>query len=79
MDAATPSLALPQALEDFLSTADPSHYTFDLPDNVVAALIEAEAISDESTDTDEATGLVYTPVKPRPNLNFGAIALPEPD
>ena len=79
MDRATQELALEEALQEFLSTADPSQYTFELPDHILAALIELEAQPDESSNTDEPTGLVHAPVKPRPHLNSGAIALPEPD
>ena len=72
-------LALEEALQEFLSTADPSQHTFDLPDHIVAAMVELETLSDESSNTDEPTDSVHAPVKPRPHLNSGAAVLPEPD
>jgi hypothetical protein len=52
---------------------------FELPDDVVAALIELESMEDDSQDSDEPTEPVGAPLKPRPYLNSGAITLPEPD
>jgi hypothetical protein len=79
MDRGAQELALQRALQEFLSTADPSQHTFDLPDHIVAAMVELEALPDESSNTDEPTDLVHAPVKPRPHLNSGTAALPEPD
>jgi hypothetical protein len=79
MDRAARELALEEALQEFLSTADPSQYTFDLPDHIVAAMIELETLPDESSNTDEQTGLVRAPMKPRPHLNSGTAAVPEPE
>ena len=42
MDRAAQELALEEALQEFLSTADPSQHTFDLPDQIVAAMVELE-------------------------------------
>ena len=79
MDRAAQALALEEALQEFLSTADPSQHTFDLPDHIVAVMVELETLPDESSNTDEPTDWVHTPVKPRPHLNSGAAVLPEPD
>lgn len=38
----------------------------------------ATANSGDSTGADDPYTLVYAPIKPRPYLNSGAIALPEP-
>ena len=79
MDRAAQELALEEALQKFLSTADPSQHTFELPDQIVAAMVELEMLSDESSNNDEPTDLVHAPLKPRPHLNSGASALPELD
>jgi hypothetical protein len=79
MDQAAKRLALTEALEEFLANADPAHHTFDLPDHIVAAIIELEVPADEPSDTDDSTGLVHAPVQPRPHLNCGMVALPEPE
>jgi len=79
MNRAALVLALEEALQEFLSTADPSQHTFDLPDHVVAAMVELESLPDESSNADEPTDSVQAPVKPRPHLNSGAAILPEPD
>jgi hypothetical protein len=72
-------LELEKALQEFLSRADPSQHTSDLPDHIVAAMVELESQPDESSDTDDPTDRVHAPVKPRPHLNSGAAVLPEPD
>jgi hypothetical protein len=77
VDRAARELALEKALQEFLSTADPLQYTFELPDHIVAAMVELEAVPDEPPNTDEPTDLVHAPVKPRPHLNSGTAALPE--
>jgi hypothetical protein len=79
VDRAAQELALEEALQEFFSTADPSQHTFDLPDQIVAAMVELEMLSDQSSNDDEPTDLVHAPVKPRPHLNPGASALPELD
>ena len=79
MNRAAKVLALEEALQEFFSTADPSQHTFDLPDHVVAAMVELETLPDESSNTDEPTDGVHAPVKPRPQLNSGTAVLPEPD
>jgi hypothetical protein len=68
-----------EALEDFLTSADPAHHTFDLPDHIVAAMVELEDLADVPSDMDDSTGLVQAPVRPRPHLNSGMAALPEPE
>jgi hypothetical protein len=75
MNRAARVLALEEALQEFLSTADPSQHTFDLPDHIVAVMVELETLSDESSNTDEPTDSVHAPVKPRPHLNSGAASL----
>jgi hypothetical protein len=40
MNRAVLVLAVEEALQEFLSTADPSQHTFDLPDHIVAAMLE---------------------------------------
>jgi hypothetical protein len=77
MDGAAQELALEEALQRFLSTTDPSQHTFDLPDQIVAAMVELETLPDESSNNEEPTDLVHAPVKPRPHLNSGTSALPE--
>ena len=72
-------IALEEALQEFLSTADPSQHTFDLPDHIVAAMVELETLPDESSNADEPSDSVHAPVKPRPHLNSGAAVLPQPD
>jgi hypothetical protein len=42
MDRAAQELALEEALQEPLSSADPFQYTFDLPDQIVAAIVELE-------------------------------------
>jgi hypothetical protein len=42
-------------------------------------MVELETSQDESPDSDEPTAMVCAPLRPRPHLNSGAIALPEPD
>jgi hypothetical protein len=79
MDRAAKRLALTEALQEFLASADPAHHTFDLPDHIVAAMIELEDLSDEPSNTDDSTGLVHAPVQPRPHLNSGTATLPEPE
>jgi hypothetical protein len=39
---------LAEALQEFLSTSDPSQYTFELPDHIVAAMVELEAALPET-------------------------------
>ncbi len=41
-------LALAEALQEFLSTADPSQHTFELPDHIVAAMVELETALSET-------------------------------
>ena len=79
MNRAALELALEDALQEFLSTADPSQHTSDLPDHIVAAMVELETLPDESSNTDEPTDWVHTPVNPRPHLNSGTAVLPEQD
>jgi hypothetical protein len=70
--------AFKQQLLDFLAIADPLHNTFDLPDDLVSTLMELED-SDESSMGDESAGSVSAAVKPRPHLNSGKAAVPEPE
>jgi len=79
MDRGARVLALEEALQEFLSSADPSQHTFDLPDHIVAAMVELETRPDESSNTDEPTDWVRAPVKPQPHLNSGTAVLPEAD
>ena len=79
MNRAALELALEDALQEFLSTADPFQHTSDLPEHIVTAIVELETLSDESSNTDEPTDWVHAPVKPRPHLNSGAAVFPEPD
>jgi hypothetical protein len=52
----------------------------DLDDvGLMLALEEAELLDDDPSDSGEKDPLVGAPLKPRPHLNSGAIALPEPD
>ncbi len=45
----------------------------------LTALVELESPLDEPPESDEPTASVCAPVRPRPHLNSGAIALREPD
>jgi hypothetical protein len=47
MDRAEQERALWDAVEEFLAGADPSQHTFDLPDQIVAAIVELEASAEE--------------------------------
>jgi hypothetical protein len=78
MDRVSQKLALERVIQEFLLRADPSEHTFDLPDNVVAAMVELESLRDDSSNSDEATELSRAPLKPCPHSSSGAIALPEP-
>jgi hypothetical protein len=52
----------------------------DLDDvGLMLALDEAELLDDDPSDSGGRDALVGAPLKPRPHLNSGAIALPEPD
>ena len=79
MDQAAKVLALTEALQEFLTSADPARDTFDLPDHIVAAMIELEDPADEPSNTDDSTGLVHAPVRPRPDPTSGSAALLEPE
>ena len=83
MDRATQKHELERVIQDFLLTAmldgEPSKHTFDLPDDVMAAIVELESLRDDSANPDEPTALSRIPLKPRPHLSSGKISLPEPD
>ena len=46
---------------------------------LLLALEEAQVLDDDPTNSSELGPFVGAPIKPRPHLNSGAIALPEPD
>jgi hypothetical protein len=79
MGRATQELALERVLRDFISTLDPSQHTFELPDDVLVAMVELESLHDDSSGSAEPTAPIFAPRKPNPHLNSGVIALPEAD
>jgi hypothetical protein len=78
MDSASQKLALERVIQEFLLRPGPSEHTFDLPDNVVAAMVELESLRDDSSNSDEPTAPARGPLKPRPHSGSGALAFPEP-
>jgi hypothetical protein len=69
-----------------MSLLDGPPGAFELPEDVLAAMIELEDLEsefkfwlDNPPDSDEPDLGVRAPLKPPPHLNSAAIALPEPD
>lgn len=38
-----------RAIQDLVSKMDPSRYTCELPDEIIAAMVELEAVDDDSS------------------------------
>jgi hypothetical protein len=54
-------------------------YTGELTEDELTELIELEMRADDSPDDDEPDALVTAPLRPQPDSDAGAFALPEPD
>lgn len=55
MDRAARQRAFDEALLDFLSTADPSQSTFELPEPLLEALIELESFEEPDASAEPAS------------------------
>jgi hypothetical protein len=85
MDESARKLAWERTIKEFMSRraegrppASGISLCTDLPDDVLAAIMELEMVRDDSSNPDEAA-CAHVPVKPDPHLNSGAIALPTPE